>query len=418
MDYEYMIDFLNENTQLDFLMYSIDVIGIDEGVMDILIGMKNAMVNFFKKVGEFFSNMIHRITNKENVSAAKGEIEAKAIINKTDENCNIKPEKMPEVASKIEQVSNKSVERVAVIRKTVVDKKSDSSSKEDIPAYSKTKQTVGSVSNKTPENSKSEKTPTYSKAKQTVGSFSNKVSERPKPEKITLNTVFLKDQYVDKVLNDSDRIINNISKINKVISELGSLGRNKVGTSIRDLPGLYLQSDLWKRWQDDFEKFYKKPEKELYDTNYTKSPKELLKIITGKLESAKKKNNLLSININNGNKMLDESQKVIDNIKLDQMSIGWGYSYDEKEKQWKYYTGSKKVKDKYGFDQDEPQYSNVDKKQIKELQEFQYNELKKSFKEETECYRYAMNCFKITLSKISEEINRCNQYIAVIKSNM
>ena len=59
MDYEYMIDFLNENTQLDFLMYSIDVIGIDEGVMDILISMKNAMVNFFKKVGEFFSNMQH-----------------------------------------------------------------------------------------------------------------------------------------------------------------------------------------------------------------------------------------------------------------------------------------------------------------------------------------------------------------------
>lgn len=377
MDYEYMIDFLNENTQLDFLMYSIDVIGIDEGVMDILISMKNAMVNFFKKVGEFFSNMIRRITNKENVSATKGELEAKAIISKTDENCNIKLEKMPEVANKIEQVNDKSMERSATIRNAATNNPN--------------------------------KKPTYSKAKKIL----SKEPEKSKPEKITLSAVFLKDQYIDEILKDSGRIFSSIQSINSTVSMLNSKNyTDKIRSDFKDNFAFKYHPDIV--WKISGKLFYEKPNKELYDITYTDSPRELLKIVSNKLITAKRKNNILSLDIKNGNKMLDESQKIIDSLELDKMDIGFGYFYDKDKDQWKEYMDNKNDNsDDFTF-----QYKDVDKEDIKKMQEFHYNHLKKSFKEETQCYRDAMNCFKITLSEISEEINRCNQYITVIKSNM
>ena len=378
MDYEYMIDFLNENTQLDFLMYSIDTIGINEGVMDILINMKNAMINFFKKVGEFFSNMIHRITNKENVSATKGQMEAKAIINKTDENCNIKSEKMPEVANKIEKVNDESMERSTAIRNTTIDR---------------------------PNKQKS----THSKDKNIL----SKEPEKIKPEKITLNAVFLKDQYIDEILKHSSKIFSSIQSINSVVSMFNSKNyTDKIRPDFKDNFGLKYYSIEWKTTGKEF---YEKPNKELYDITYTDSPRELLKIISDKLKNAKSKNNILSIDIREGTIMLNESQKIIDNLDLNKMYIGWGYNYDKDKDQWKQYTGIKKDTNSDKF---VSQYRDVDKEDIEELQKFQYNYLKKSFKEQTQCYRDAIDCFKITLSEISEEINRCNQYISVIKSSM
>ena len=401
MTYESMIDDLNESTQFQMMQYvieSFDIEPINEGILDVFKSFKNAVLGFFRKAKEVLTDFIHRITNKENIAATKGQAVATQIVNNTDQNCNIKPEKLPEVSQKIEMVNTGSVERVAVIRKQVVvknDKHVERVRYQDALKDKETfNKTMGNKNAKLVFGDGEPKIPEKQQTKQEP----DKPKVTPPPSKMKLSSVFLKDSYVDTVLKDSDFYLGEVSKINKIVNE-SYKGKYRLHDEFWREIDYVVSSDRRVRSVTNLkynEKLYEKPEKELYDTSYYNYPKELMKVVQEKLSNAKNNNNKLSANIDKSIKLLNESEKIMNEIKPEQMDRG-------RDPKFKYDKEGKLIN---GNDYD------------RKVQNFSLEQLKEGFNKEIKAYREIIDSFKITLKEISEEITRCNQYIQVIKAAM
>ena len=395
------IDYLEYNNILDFYTESVNIIGINEGVGDILKSIKNGIVGFFRKIKEGFVYIINKITNKENVQATKTQQIANNIIKNTDENCNIPEDEKPLIVERIIKINDNSLKRTTEFKEKKIEsaKNTNSVKKQPEKTYKKN------------DNSR-----TTNAQKIHLNKTSNKLNNTTK---MKLAVVFLKEDYVNKIVKDSEEILRQIKDINDFIEKdyknpkdrsVGNedLWRHdyiKYGANPADddertqvsINKIFHQYPNKYEDKDNGWDIYTLPEKEIYNTSYHDYPKNLLKNVVNQLEKSKVNNNKLKNNIDQGNKLLNESEKIVNSISLDAADIGWGYEKDEK--------GNWSINGQ-----------SIPKEKIIDTQKFVLKKFKNDFNTIATEYRRVLGLFQVTLKEISEEIIRCNQYVSVINS--
>lgn len=404
------IDYLEYNNILDFYTESVNIIGINEGVGDILKNIKNGIVGFFRKIKEGFVYIINKITNKENVQASKTQQIANNIIKNTDENCNIPEDEKPLIVERIIKINDNSLKRTTEFKEKKIESAKNTNSVKKAPEKTYKKNDNDFFKDK-------EKNDGISNAQKVqLNRTSNKLNNSTK---MKLAVVFLKDDYANKIIKDSEEILRQIKDINNFIEkdyknpeersvgdedlrrhDYNKYGANSTGDDERtqvSIHKIFHQYPNYYKDKDNGWDIYTLPEKEIYNTSYHDYPKNLLKNVVNQLEKSKVNNNKLKNNIDQGNKLLNESEKIVNSISLDAAKIGWKYEKDEK--------GNWSIDGK-----------SMPKEEIIDIQKFVLKEFKDDFNTIATEYRRVLGLFQVTLKEISEEIIRCNQYVSVINS--
>ncbi len=412
INYYDSIDYLEYNNILDFYTESVNIIGINEGVGDILKNIKNGIVGFFRKIKEGFVYIINKITNKENVQATKTQQIANNIIKNTDENCNIPEDEKPLIVERIIKINDNSLKRTTEFKEKKIESAKNINSVKKAPEKTYKKSDNDFFKDK--ENNDGGIT---NAQKIHLNRTSNKLNNTTK---MKLAVVFLKEDYVNKIVKDSEEILRQIKDINDFIEKdyknpedksVGDedlwrhnyikYGNNSTGDDKRTQVSIHKifhhYPDYYKDKDNGWD-IYTLPEKEIYNTSYHDYPKNLLKNVVNQLEKSKVNNNKLKNNIDQGNKLLNESEKIVNSISLDAADVGWGWKKDEKGN-WSDLDGR-----------------SVSKERVIDTQKFVLKRFKNDFNTIATEYRRVLGLFQVTLKEISEEIIRCNQYVSVINS--